>query len=282
MSAKRRKQAQKHPYPVETFLAHLGLKRGNGPKWVGGLLLGAVYIYLFYAQVIAPFTGRWRGIYGDPHCPEGYSIRGIDVSHYQGKIDWKEVAGAQIGSEPISFVFIKATEGTGLVDRNFHYNFDEAANAGLIRGAYHYFLPDSSAESQARHFIRNVRLENGDLPPVLDIETRGSLTDDELRKRARRWLDIVERHYGVKPILYTYNKFRCEYLGTSEFEAYPYWIAHYYVDTLAYDGAWKFWQHTDGGRVRGIRGKVDLNAYNGSMYDLRRLTLSEQDEEDAP
>lgn len=261
------------------LLEHLSFRKRGSMKWLGGVVLGAVYIYLFYAFLIAPFTGRWRGVYGVPNCPEGYSIRGIDVSHHQGNIDWDKLSKAKIGDEPVSFVFIKATEGVGLTDKKFHYNFKRAAEVGIMRGAYHFFLADSSAELQAKHFIRTVKLEEGDLPPVLDIEQMGQATPEQLRQRARDWLDVVERHYGVKPILYTNNNFRTNYLNTPEFNAYPYWIAHYYVDTLTYQGAWKFWQHTDCGRVDGIRGKVDFNAYNGSMYDLRRLTITARKED---
>lgn len=110
-------------------------------------------------------------------------------------------------------------------------------------------------------------------PPVLDIESTGKLTPSQLRDSALVWLRLIERRYGAKPILYTYYKFKTEYLGTPEFSKYPYWIAHYYVDTLRYDGPWKFWQHTDRGRIKGIKGYVDINCYNGSMYDLQQLTL---------
>ena len=101
-----------------------------------------------------------------------------------------------------------------------------------------------------------------------------------MQKAAKTWLDIVEKHYGVPPILYTGYKFRESYLNSKEFERYPYWIAHYYVSKLAYKGKWKFWQHTDCGKVGGIKGNVDFNIYNGSMYDLRRLCLADNDEDE--
>ena len=76
-------------------------------------------------------------------------------------------------------------------------------------------------------------------------------------------MDYVEKHYSVTPILYTGYKFRTSYLNTPDFDHYPYWIAHYYVDTLEYKGEWAFWQHTDAGRVDGINGDVDINVFNG-------------------
>lgn len=246
-------------------------------KWIVGLVAGGIYIYFFYTFVVAPFTQRWRGIYGDPLYPDGYSIRGIDVSHHQGEIDWDELRHAEIGSEPVSFIFIKATEGESIIDENFNWNFNQAKENGLIRGAYHYYHPEVEAKEQISHFINNVRLRPGDLPPVLDVEEKGKLTTKQLQRGVKAWLTVAERHYGVKPILYTNYKFKLSYLNTPEFQEYPYWIAHYYVDTLAYTGAWKFWQHTDRGRVDGIKGYVDIDVYNGSMYDLKQLTIPERE-----
>lgn len=246
-------------------------------KWTVGLIAGALYVYFFYSFVVAPFTQRWRGIYGDPLYPDGYSIRGIDVSHHQGEIDWDELRHAEIGSEPVSFIFIKATEGKSIIDENFKENFNNAKDNGLIRGAYHYYHPEVGADEQVDHFIRNVSLTVGDLPPVLDVEEMGKLTAEELQQGVKTWLTKAERHYGVKPILYTNYKFKQTYLNTPDFRDYPYWIAHYYVDSLAYKGAWKFWQHTDRGRIDGIGGYVDIDVYNGSMYDLQQLTIPERD-----
>ena len=96
----------------------------------------------------------------------------------------------------------------------------------------------------------------------------------------RKWLDIVENHYGVKPIIYTYYKFKTRYLNDSVFDDYPYWIAHYYVDKVEYKGEWKFWQHTDAGKLPGIKGYVDFNIYNGSFYDLRQLCIQNKSDGD--
>lgn len=244
-------------------------------KWLGGILAAVFYAYIFYAYVVSPFTTRWKGMYGEADYPEGYSIRGIDISHHQGKIDWEKLQHAKIGEEPISFVFIKATEGQNLLDENFNDNFFQAREYGFIRGAYHYFKPNVPAEKQAEYFLRQVHLEDGDLPPVLDIEEMGNLTPEQLRRAALLWLRAVEKRYGVKPILYTYYKFKTRYLNTPEFDDYPYWIAHYYVRKVAFEGKWKFWQHTDCGKVSGIAGNVDLDIYAGSMYELRKLTIGQ-------
>jgi lysozyme len=119
-----------------------------------------------------------------------------------------------------------------------------------------------------------VQLVAGDLPPVLDVEKAPEdQSPEEFKESVLTWLRLVEEHYGIKPIIYTYYKFKKQYLSDPVFDQYPYWIAHYYVDKVEYQGPWRFWQHTDVGRLPGINGYVDLNIYNGSYYDLCKLTI---------
>ena len=243
--------------------------------WLGGLLVTAAYIGFFYHFFVSPFSFRWRAIYGEPTYPEGYEVRGIDISHYQDRVNWEKLRNASIGNAPVSFVFIKATEGEKLFDDNFNRNFANAKRNGLIRGAYHFFVPGIDPRKQADFYLKIAQLEPGDLPPVLDIEKKGDLTPEQLRRDVKIWLDKAEAEYGVKPILYTGYKFKMQYLNTPEFDAYPYWIAHYYVEKLAYKGKWAFWQHTDCGKVSGIKGFVDCNIFNGTLQDLMQLTLPE-------
>jgi len=248
--------------------------------WMGGAAVLAVYIYFFYYIFVGPFGFRWRALYGDVSYPEGYEIHGIDISHHQGRIDWQELKDkGVIDKFPIRFVMIKATEGASQIDENFRENFYQAREHGFTRGAYHFYSVHSSAADQARFFISKVKLENGDLPPVLDVEHKPKKqSDEEFKASVLEWLQIVERHYGVKPIIYTYYKFKTRYLNDPIFDDYPYWIAHYYVDQVEYDGPWKFWQHTDVGRLPGIKGDVDFNIYNGSFYDLRKLTIGAREQ----
>ena len=243
--------------------------------WIGGGLVVAAYVFFFYYIFVSPYGFRWRALYGDISYPEGYEIHGIDISHHQGKINWQKLKDhGLIDQFPVRFVMIKATEGATRVDNKFKENFHQAREYGFTRGAYHFYSVYSTAEAQANFFIRKVKLENGDLPPVLDVEHKPkNQTDEEFKQSVLQWLDIVEKHYGVKPIIYTYYKFKTRYLGDPIFDDYPYWIAHYYVDKVEYDGKWKFWQHTDVGRLPGIKGNVDFNIYNGSMYDLRKMTI---------
>lgn len=248
-------------------------------QWIFALATLAVYAFVFYHFVVSPFSLRWKGIYGG-RFPEGYSIRGIDVSHHQGEIDWERLKNASVNRDPISFVIIKATEGTDFTDENFVYNITEARRNGFICGAYHFFLPSESPTKQAEYFLQHVNLEDGDFPPVLDIEHKGDLDDRQIYEAALTWLKIVEDHYGIKPIIYTNYNFKMQYLNDSVMNSYPYWIAHYYVDSLKYKGEWKLWQYTDNGKLEGISNTVDFNLYNGSMYDLHKFLIGHREEND--
>ena len=148
---------------------------------------------------------------------------GIDVSHKQGKIDW-----AQVAAEGRSFVFIKATEGEDWTDPEFASNWRAAKEAGLLRGAYHFFRPDDSGEAQAANFLSVVDLVQGDLPAVLDVETSGSVAPTNVVAKIRTWLEMIETRTGQKPILYTDRTFWTT-LRTSAFGDYPLWIAEYEV-----------------------------------------------------
>jgi len=248
--------------------------------WTGGIAIVAVYVYFFYYIFVGPFGFRWRALYGEVNYPDGYEIHGIDISHHQGTVDWRTLRERGLINEtPIRFIMIKATEGASRVDENFEENFREAREYGFTRGAYHFYSVYSPAEKQAAFYIKHAKLENGDLPPVLDVEHKPNHQSDEaFAASVLKWLDIVEKHYGVKPIIYTYYKFKTRYLNDSVFDSYPYWIAHYYVDKVEYEGPWKFWQHTDAGRLPGIKGEVDFNIYNGSFYDLRKMTIGAREQ----
>ena len=242
--------------------------------WTGGIGIVVFYIWVLYYFFVGPTGFRWRALYGDANYPEGYEIHGIDISHYQGNIDWDALQNAMIEKCPVRFIIIKSTEGSSKLDENFNDNFYQAREYGFIRGAYHFWSTKSSARDQAYYFLKQVHLEDGDLPPVLDIEHKPKdQSVEDFQMDVLTWLHIVEDKYHVKPIIYTYYKFKDAYLNAPVFDDYPYWIAHYYVDKVEYKGKWKFWQHTDAGRLPGIKGYVDFNIYNGSYYDLRRLTI---------
>lgn len=276
-----RRRGAYHRYTGGTSM--LRLLSFFGRKSRRGCLLGAVamlglYIWIFYSVFVGPMGFRWRALYGDPKYPQGYAIHGIDVSHHQGTIDWGKLkANALLDGTPLRFVFIKATEGASRVDPKFEENFARAYEYGLVRGVYHFWSNKSTARAQAYHFLEQVHLLEDDLPPVLDIEhVPKDVNIKDFQTDVLTWLHIVEDKYHVKPIIYTYYKFREKYLNAPVFDDYPYWIAHYYVDKMEYKGDWRFWQHTDAGRLPGIRTNVDLNVYNGSYYDLIHLTIGKQ------
>lgn len=196
-------------------------------------------------------------------------VYGIDVSHYQGRIDWP-VVKAENTAIPLGFVFMRATMGED-EDSEFAANWAAAKAQGFLRGAYHYYRPDENSAEQANNYIKHVKLSKGDLPPVLDIEkipNRQSM--DSLRSGLKRWLDKVEKHYGMKPIIYSGESFYTDFLK-EEFKGYKLWIANYsfFEDEIRKD--WLIWQFTDKATLNGIEGPVDLNIYNGGIDGLKRM-----------
>ncbi len=239
------------------------------------LLIIVAYIVVLYVFFVSPFSFRWKALFGEIIYPKDYDLHGIDISHHQGDIDWDLLrAQGDINGSPVCFVMIKATEGSDRIDSRFETNFFQAKEHAFICGVYHFWSNSTAPEKQAQFYIDNVQLQQGDLPPVLDVETKSkSQSLETFRNNILTWLDIIEKHYGVPPIIYTGVNFKEKYLSGEAFNNYPYWIAHYYVEELKYTGEWKFWQYTDVGRLPGIDGFVDFDTYNGSYYDLKKLTI---------
>jgi lysozyme len=205
--------------------------------------------------------------------PENYSIHGIDVSRYQQTIAWDAVREMKVKKIRLGFAFIKATEGIGNVDPQFHRNWRKSKQSGVIRGAYHFFLASKDGRSQAEHFIRTVELQPGDLPPVVDIELTNGTPTVALKKELKEWLAVVEEYYKVKPIIYTNVDFYSRHLD-KEFDSYPLWAAHYYqYNEPRIRRSWSFWQHSEEGRVNGIYSKVDFNVFNGDSTEFRSLLI---------
>ena len=206
--------------------------------------------------------------------PPGDWRYGIDISHHNaGDIVWdslyvltdkrgKTIRDHHLAKDirSVSFVFIKATEGVSMVDKDFNRNWQDAGRSGLRRGAYHFFRSSKDGEAQARLFIKTVGdLRFKDLPPVLDIETihRGG-SRKKLNEEALKWLETIEGHYGKKPLVYTGSSFARDWLSKRITDNYPVWIAHYEKDRPDFDG-WTFWQFTDKAVVKGVPGPVDLS-----------------------
>ncbi len=198
---------------------------------------------------------------------------GVDVSHYQGDIDWTKMHTIY-QLYPINFAFIRSTMGTSSVDNTFEENWKGSKENNILRGAYHFYRPDENSTLQAQNFINKVKLEDGDLPPVLDIETMPKTQSmDKMIEGLKNWCKIIEEHYDVKPIIYTSDKYYEDFLK-EHFDGYIIWIANYNFWVERMKGHWDFWQFTEKATIEGVDGyKVDVNIYNGTVDDLEGLTL---------
>ncbi len=254
-------------------------KLHNFPWWgllAGGVLVALAYVAILYHFFVGPLSFRWRALYGEPEYPEGYEVRGIDISHYQQDVDWEVLRNAKVNDRPLRFVIVKATEGLSMTDENFNDNFYRARNNDVVRGAYHFFIPTRDAARQAEFYLKQVHLEPGDIPPILDIERRGKKSLEDFQKDVKTWLDIVQKVYGVAPIIYTNLDFKQSYLNDPMFDGYPLWVANYYKKELKYDRPWVIWQYTDWGRVDGIRDNVDFNLFNGDMKEFQEFLIPDE------
>ncbi|MEW9807971.1 GH25 family lysozyme [Mesorhizobium sp. ZMM04-5] len=198
--------------------------------------------------------------------PKDYAVHGVDVSRWQGDIDW-----VKLKSQGANFVYIKATDGGDHLDPMFKKNWREAHQAGLKRGAYHFFYWCRVASEQADWFIRNVPRVEGALPPVIDVEynahssCKRRLPRAKIIEKMQVFMDRLEAHYGQRPVIYTAPDFYDDNLK-GEFKDYPFWLrsvaAH---PSKRYPGRdWVFWQYSGSGLSHGVDGKIDLNVFHGS------------------
>lgn len=255
-------------------------KKINLNLWIVVAVITAVAVFIAMPYLkVKSSTSDDKGA----KVPTGYYCYGIDISKYQPDVSWHslkvltDAQGRTINSpthakniKNISYVFIKATEGTSHKDKYFRKHWRNAGAAGIRRGAYHFFRSSKDAGEQAWHFINTVgKLSEDDLPPVLDIETihRGC-SRKTLNDKALTWLRIVEEHYGRKPIVYSSASFLKDNLSKEILENYPIWVAHYGAARPRCD-KWHIWQFADDAVVYGIDGEVDLNVTSERM--LRSL-----------
>jgi lysozyme len=205
--------------------------------------------------------------------PKKYTVHGIDVSYYQGKIDWQKVKAMKDDDVKVSFAFVKATEGLLGVDPYFRRNWREAPKAGIKVGAYHFFRPKRSGLWQANFFLQTVNFEKGDLPPVVDIESLDGVTPNEMRKELNAFIIQVEKKTKVRPIIYSGLKFYKDYLK-GFYVDYPFWLAHYHQPQLKLaDKEWLFWQHSDRASINGINHVVDFNSFNGDSLKFSQMLI---------
>lgn len=205
-----------------------------------------------------------------------YPVRGVDVSHYQGEIDWNELS-----KNKIFFAFIKATEGSTHVDENYASNREKIKATNIYAGFYHFFSFDSDAETQAENFIVTVPKEDGMLAPVVDLEFYGQNEVNrpdptQVRAQLSVLLNKLEQHYGIKPIIYTTTKVYHYYIE-DYYPEYPLWIRNvYYPPDFGTTDDWVFWQYSDTGRLSGYNGPekyIDLNVFRGSYEQLQTLLV---------
>ncbi len=209
------------------------------------------------------------GCDSDTERVEGYDVHGIDLSHYQAKINWDAIA-----AQGISFAFVKATEGRQHLDKKYCENWQEMKRVGIKRGAYHFFRPTIPAKEQAQNFMNVVDMQYGDLPPVLDIEVDESLSREEVIAGLKEWLYLVELEYSIRPIIYTHYKFYNKFIA-GEFDKYPIWIAKYGGDAPRLGSVkWSFWQYGNRGKLNGVEGYVDFNVFKGTHEELEKMCLS--------
>ncbi|HEX8611431.1 MAG TPA: glycoside hydrolase family 25 protein [Telluria sp.] len=199
-------------------------------------------------------------------------LNGIDVSHFQGRIDWPTVA-----QQGIAFAYAKASEGNSVTDPSFSANYQAMRAAGIARGAYHFLHADVDADEQARHFLGVLgAVQPGDLPPMLDVETACGLQCAAIDRAALAWLTEVQQALGVTPLIYSSLSFwNSNLAGCAALCAYPLWIAEYTsaaAPVLPHGvSGYAIWQHAQTGKVAGIAGAVDLDRFNGTAQALAQL-----------
>jgi lysozyme len=223
--------------------------------WVGAVVL-AMTVGLLVVNWMRP--GVWS-----------YPVRGIDVSHHQGEIDWQALAGAKL-----RFAFIKATEGRDHRDTRFALNWQEADRAGLVRGAYHFFTFCSPGLAQAEHFLKVVPPTAGALPPAIDVEFAGNCRSwtaiDDIRRELTVFLGRIEEAWGRRPLLYLTSE-SDERIVAGHFDGYPIWIRNVIWRPHPEKPPWLFWQFSDDGELPGIGTPVDMNVFHGSEEELTAL-----------
>ena len=198
-----------------------------------------------------------------------YPIRGIDVSHHQGGIDWKSVKASGV-----HFAYIKGTEGADFTDPKFADNWKGSGEAGVVRGAYHFFTFGTSGQAQAANFISRVPVEMNALPPAIDLEFSGynkerRAAPDEFQRELSAFWDAIYSHYHKSPVVYTTGDFQKQYLAAMPIERL--WIREVWKTPRQ---PWTFWQFSPRGRVSGLPTFVDLNVFQGTSAEFTKLCQS--------
>ena len=199
-------------------------------------------------------------------APLWYDVIGVDISNHQGDIDWEQLARGNV-----AFVYMKATEGGDFRDRRFKANWEGAKKAGLPRGAYHFFTQCRKGAEQAKNFIETVPSEDGALPPVVDLEHMGDCRSGpqlpNVLENVTTLLDLLQAHYGRRPVIYTSDEFDAAYLR-GQLANDVFWVRSLHAWPRFRKDQWVIWQYHDSGTRPGVTGPVDLNAFRGSRSDF--------------
>ena len=202
-------------------------------------------------------------------CATGKVVKGVDVSVYQGSVNWSQVKNAGM-----VFAFARVSDGTGTIDSTFATNWKGMKSNGIVRGVYQFFEPGEDPTKQANLVLTEVKNAGGfiadDLPPVMDMEVTGGQSDSTIQSHMQTWLDVIAKAIGRKPIIYT-NLNTSSHFG-GKFTSYPLWVASWGASCPTMPNgfkAWKFWQYADSGTVSGISGGVDHDEFNGTLADLK-------------
>ena len=222
---------------------------------LAGLAVVAIAVWRFYDP-------GWR-----------YDIQGVDVSHHQGEVDWEALA-----ADGTDFAYIKSTEGSDWHDTRFEENWRGADQAGVLRGAYHFFTLCTPGADQAAHMVATVPDEPGMLPPAVDLEFGGNCsarpTVAEFRAELDAFLAAIETHYRMQPVIYTNAGFYKRYLAEEPPEV-TWWVQSPVVEPWG-SPEWTLWQYSPGPKD-GVDGDVDRNVFDGSRSDLTGLTSRNAD-----
>ncbi len=262
-------------------------------NWYGGNKNGyGRVIYPDGSSVVAMWNKGKKEKGKTPYRCRKEIIYGIDVSKWQEKMDWNNLViftdknGTAYSRDPeddafmapVTFAYIKATESASKVDPTYYNHYQQAKRHLVSRGSYHFFSMLSSAREQAENFLSNSLYESGDLPPMLDVEVKNQLgkgkklapSVKKMRDSMLEWLSIVENKLGVRPIIYTSDKFYTDFIKPdSRFWIYGVWIARYY-NVKPRNEEWVLWQMTDQARLPGMKGSehIDIDLFDGNIEDF--------------
>lgn len=229
-----------------------------------GLIAAALAAAFFVSAAL--MRGWWNPV-------AAHYIQGVDVSWHQGPIDWRALA-----ADDVAFAYIKATEGGDYVDPRFAFNWEEAEKARIYRGAYHFFTLCRPGAQQAAHFIATVPRIPGALPPAIDLEHKGPCrqgpTTTNVSEEALIFMDRLESHYGVRPIIYTTREYHDLHLQSLRDERF--WLRSLFREPQYREYEWVIWQHHNRGHKRGVDGPIDLNAFRGNAADLAAFAGAEE------